>query len=293
MKKKLIAVAMTGALCAGSVLPALAATGGGTITTESGTDIYAGITLDDPDAKIKVEVPTLFAFVVNGTVATDNTAVKSAITLDAENDTTTSASILLPNVKVKVTTPSTSTAAPHNGKYSLQVVGDGNMKFTNYSTKYSDGADSVDNREGLSVSIIGSIKNEGTDQSRNYWRHVNNADLLGADTNGFKRYTLEIDEIKFSTANLDGSFEMGQPLVLAAPSLANNNLDTTTNFAIAGEIHEATFNVYVGGTRGQYNQVEESAKVGTIVWTVQAEEQTGAPTAPDRPFLPEQPPVQP
>lgn len=288
MKKRLIAVAMTGALCAGSVLPALAATGGGSTTTESGTDIYAGITIDDPDAKIKVEVPTLFAFVVNGTVdSNDNGVVKSQITLDDVNDNSpagTQAAILLPNVKVAVDVPQTG-----NSTYALQVVGDGNMKFTNYSTKHSDAAGAVNNREGLSVSILGSIRNEGTDRSRNYWRHVNNANTLAADTNGFKRYTLEIDGIKFSTANLDGSFEMGSLLVLDAPSLANNNLDTTTNFAIAGELHEATFNVYVGGQRSQYNQVEQSAKVGTIVWTVQAEDQSGQPTAPDRPFLPEQP----
>ncbi len=287
MKKRLIAVAMTGALCAGSVLPALAATGGGSTTTESGTDIYAGITIDDPDAKIKVEVPTLFAFVVNGTVDnTNNDAVKSQITLanqqgGAGNEV---AAILLPNVKVAVDVPQTG-----DPTYALQVVGDGNMKFTNYSTKHSDTAEAVNNREGLPVSILGSIRNEGTDRSRNYWRHVNNADTLAANTNGFKRYTLEIDGIKFSTANLDGSFEMASLLVLAAPSLANNNLDTTTNFAIAGELHEATFNVYVGGKRSQYNQVEQSAKVGTIVWTVQAEDQSGQPTAPNRPFLPEQP----
>lgn len=287
MKKRLIAVAMTGALCAGSVLPALAATGGGSTTTESGTDIYAGITIDDPDAKIKVEVPTLFAFVVNGTVDnTNNDAVKSQITLanqqgGAGNEV---AAILLPNVKVAVDVPQTG-----DPTYALQVVGDGNMKFTNYSTKHSDTAEAVNNREGLPVSILGSIRNEGTDRSRNYWRHVNNADTLAANTNGFKRYTLEIDGIKFSTANLDGSFEMASLLVLAAPSLANNNLNTTTNFAIAGELHEATFNVYVGGKRSQYNQVEQSAKVGTIVWTVQAEDQSGQPTAPNRPFLPEQP----
>ncbi len=290
MKKRLIAVAMTGALCAGSVLPALAATGGGSTTTESGTDIYAGITIDDPDAKIKVEVPTLFAFVVNGTVdsgAAANAAVKSQITLgDNSNETAT---ILLPNVKVKVNSPSTTTQAPHDGGYSLQVVGDGNMKFTNYSTKYNAGADSVENniasnREGLQVFISGSIANEGTDQSRNYWRHVNNADTLAGNTVGFKRYTLEIDGIKFNTVNSDGSCAMGTLLALDAPILTSN-LDTTTNFAIAGEVHEAKFNVHVGGQRGQYNQVEESAKVGTIVWTVQAEQQNGAPTAPDRDYL--------
>jgi len=288
MKKRLIAVAMTGALCAGSVLPALAATGGGSTTTASGTDIYAGITLDDPDAKIKVEVLTLFAFVVNGTVDTAATGVvKSQITLDNAGDTTTEAAILLPNVKVQVETPSTG-ATTTDGTYAVQVVGDGNMKFTNYSTKYSNAQGAVNQRMGLEVSVFGSIRNEGTNESRNYWEHVNNADDLAGNTTGFKKYTVEIDGLQFDTAELDGSFAMGTALVLPAPDLTNN-LDTTTNFAIVGAPHESTFNVHVGGQRNQYKQVEQSAKVGTIVWTVQAEDQTGGPTAPNQPYLPQQP----
>ena len=69
MKKRLLAVALTGVIGASMVIPAMAATSGGVAQSSAGsTDIIAGVMVDDEDMKLKVEVPTTFAFVVNGTV---------------------------------------------------------------------------------------------------------------------------------------------------------------------------------------------------------------------------------
>lgn len=277
MKRKLISVMATGILCASMVVPAMADTAGGAVPTLDGTDVYAGITLDDPDAKIKVEVPTLFAFVVNGSVNADTSAVESVIT-----NPDGPADILLPNIKVKVDTPSG--AAGDVGVYHLETEASGNWKFVNYSTKAGN---QVDNRDGLEVKISGSIKNEGTDVSRNYWTHVSNADTaaVSGQTAGFKKYTLAVNGEKFSTVNTDGSFAMANPITLAAPDLTAGGVDATTKYAKVGKELDTTFNVYVGGQKGQYNQVEESAKVGTIVWTIQAESQDGVKTAPNEDYL--------
>lgn len=277
MKKKLISVMATGILCASMVIPAMADTAGGAVPTLDGTDVYAGITLEDPDAKIKVEVPTLFAFVVNGSVTADTSAVESVITNPGGP-----ATILLPNIKVKVDKPSTT--AGNDGEYHLETEASGNWKFVNYSTKKGT---QVENRDGLEVKISGSIKNEGTDVSRNYWTHVSNADdaAVSGQTTGFKKYTLAVNGEKFSTVDTDGSFAMANPITLAAPDLTAGGVDATTKYAKVGKEIDTTFNVYVGGQRDQYNQVEESAKVGTIVWTIQAESQDGVKTAPNEDYL--------
>ena len=61
---------------------------------------------------------------------------------------------------------------------------------------------------------------------------------------------------------------------IGAPDVTSDNaanLDNTTKLAKAGNVEEVTFDVKVGGVRGDYNKVENSAKVGTINWTVVAQ----------------------
>lgn len=284
MKRKVITTMMACALSAAMVVPAFATTGD-VIPVANGTEVWAGIMLKDPDAKIKVEVPTLFAFVVNGTVDTTATGALEA------------GDILLPNVKVEVTTPSGT--AGTDPVYQIQTVGETAMKFTNYSTKKDDGnGAAATDRLGLEVKLQGSIKNEGDEKSRNYWTHVANAgdaSMQGEEV-GFKKYTLNVDGQAFDVAK-DGGFTMATPMTLAAPNLGKTasgytNLDTTTNLAISGETKVVPLDVKIGGQKKQYNQVEESAKVGTIVWTVSASvTDPTVTTAPDEDFLPSVPPT--
>ena len=280
MNRKTLSLVMAGILSASAVFPAFASgTSGGAVPTANGTEVWAGVTLWDEDAKIKVEVPTLFAFVVNGSVGTG--ASTAAITVD--ND-----ALLLPNMKVRVDTPSTTTAG---GEYSIQAVGDGVMQFTNYSTKADTSTSS--GRIGLDVTINGNIKNEGTPFSRNYWEHTVSVDADVTADAGFKKYNINIDGNNFDTP-ANGGLEMAAAIDLDAPiDIANSlNLDTTTGLAKTGVTKTVDFGVTVGGVRSMYTQVEQSAKVGTIVWTVSAEVEVPAGsdnvvTAPDEPFLEE------
>lgn len=290
MKKKLLTMAMAGVLSASMIIPAYAteadpptpepskATGteGEVVPYFDGTEVYAGIVINDLDARIKVEVPSLFAFVVNGTVDAD----EGSVSVEAENGT-----ILLPNMKVAVAKEENEDGSRD---YEIQTVGAGNLRFTNFSTRASkEDEEGVDGRIGLDVTLSGSIKNEGTAISRNNWEHVKNAEDLEADKDGFKKYTLEVKGQKFDKLSDDGGLMMAEALALPAPNLAETGLDPKTNLAQSGEDIDAEFNVYIGGQRGQYNQVEESAKVGTIVWTVSAaiENTEDVPTSPENPPL--------
>jgi len=249
MNRKALSLVLAGVLSASAVIPVFASgTSGGAVPTANGTEVWAGIVLEDIDARIKVEVPTLFAFVVNGVVGVDT----AAISVDE-------GSLLLPNVKVKVTDPTV-----NNGAYQIQTVGDGVMQFTNYSTKVDSG-----DRVGLEVFLNGNIKNEGTPTSRNYWEHV--ANVATGDVETFKKYNVSIDG-EFLDTPANGGLELANAIELDAPvGVESGNLDAVTKLAKTGTTKTVDFGVAVGGQRGQYKQVEESAKVGTIVWTISAD----------------------
>lgn len=283
MKKRFMTALLTGAMAASMVMPAMAAPGDlgvGAVPVSDGTEVWAGIVIDEAnmDAKIKVEVPTLFAFVVKGTTDAANTAGI------ADGD------LYLPNVKVHVTTPS----LPGGGDavYELQTVSEvteeGKLPFTNYST-YVDNGD----RTGLPVKINGNIKNEGDIASRNFWTHTASGGTTDVETD-FKHYNVSIDGHNFDTLAANGGLQMADAdaITLAAPDVnlggTGANIDAVTKYASIGETIYATFDVSVGGQKGQYKQVEESAKVGTIVWTVSAEitGEADVITAPDATYLP-------
>lgn len=258
MKKRLVSGLLACMVAASITIPAIA-NSGGTVPSAAGTEVWAGIVIEDLDPKIKVEVPTLFAFVVKGTIDADSGAV-----------TSTNGDIFLPNVKVEVTTPSTNGAG---AVYDLQTVGNmnlgGTLRFTNFSTYQA----TPEVRKGLEVKLNGNIRNEGDDASRKYWTHTVSDNTGVAD---FKKYNIILDGNNFDTVANDGLQMDGNGIGLAAPdtdpigdsSYSNLGAD---DYAIVGETHYALFDVLVGGERGQYRQVEESAKIGNIVWTVSAE----------------------
>ena len=118
---------------------------------------------------------------------------------------------------------------------------------------------------------------------------------------GFKQYTLSVksdkvvakgaansetgaeETVKFATAQDDGTLAMPKAIRVPAPD-ATAGVDKVTKYALAGAEADATFNVEVGGVRGNYTQVEESAKVGTVIWTIQTPTTEGYNTAPNRPY---------
>lgn len=312
MNKKVLSLVMAGAMAAGSVMPAFASqnTTGTVVPVANGTEVYAGVILTDDDARIKVTVPTLFAFVVNGTVESSKSTEAISVA---------GGSLLLPNVLVEVDQESSKLPdsvdgngkPDEGGKYSIQVRDDAVFQFENFSTRLGEEKTVADNggkytpREGLKVFIRGSIKNEGTPEERNYWTHVASSETT-KDKKNFKNYNLEVNGITFDGYTTDGSnrMEMKNSIALAAPDLVVTerwqtgdsskpaawaeyaNMDEDTKLANVGTVEPVTFNVSVGGERGQYKQVEESAKVGTIVWTVSADaSMDGVWTAPANDYL--------
>lgn len=269
--KKVLGTLTAAALCMSMTIPAMAATtnsGGEVVTVPGGTDVYAGVVVDDEtnaDARIRVTVPTVFAFVVNGTTASG--ANKDSVL------SSTDGTILLPNVKVNVLDPASGTS-----DYEISVEQNSTMTFTNYSTKEKTGG----GREGIPVNLTGSIENKGSDKDRNYWKHSANAQ-------GFKEFTLSLESQKFNKAAGTNTFAMANAVVLDAPDVSDAaNVDTTTKLAKSGAAKDLAFDVQVGGKRGQYHQIEQSAKVGTIVWTVGYEVDNATnpiPTAPGNEFL--------
>lgn len=300
MKKRLLAVALTGVIGASMVIPAMAAdevTSGGVKPVSAGsTDIIAGVVVDDEDMKLKVEVPTTFAFVVNGTV--DSSKKTQAVT--REND-----GLLLPNIKVKVDKPSEGST---QGEYHLEAGETENWKFTNYSTKLSDPSDTSSARQGLDVYVWGEIANEGTPQSRNYWTNVASVTDDDAD---FKKYALSVtsdavvtdetsaptatakEEVVFSKGTEDGNLAMAKKIYIPAPDVTAG-IDETTGYALIGSEVGAEFDVKVGGKRGNYTQIENSAKVGTVIWTIATPKitaPTGTKTAPNENYQSEATPT--
>ncbi len=279
MKKRLTTALLAGAMAASMVMPAMAAPGDlgvGAVPVTDGTEVWAGIVIDDPDAKIRVEVPTLFAFVVKGTTATTG----SGTGVNSDGD------IYLPNVKVKVTTPSTSGA---DAVYELQTEGsvteEGALPFTNYSTA-SNGSERI----GLEVKINGNIKNDGDAAFRKYWTHTTSGGTTAAQTN-FKHYNVKLNGNAFDTLAANGGLQLDDDdaITLAAPDVdlggSQANVDSVTKYATTGETTYATFDVSVGGELEQYKQVEESAKIGTIVWTVSTVIEADVDTAPNEDYL--------
>ena len=260
--------------------PSNVTSGGAVRASKGSTDIIAGVVVDDQDMKLKVEVPTTFAFVVNGTVTNGGS---DAVTVE-------NGGVLLPNIRIKVDKPSTET---ESGTYHLEVGELGNWKFTNYSTKLTEAGDA---REGLAVDVRGEIKNEGTPRSRNYWTHT--AAVTDAESD-FKKYTMSVtsdhvlmDEetgevgtarVDFNTGQTSGNLGMGQKIRIPAPD-ASAGIDEKTGYALTGREAGADFSVSVGGKRGNYTQIEQSAKIGTVIWTIETPRMPAANTAPNNAY---------
>lgn len=239
---------------------------GGTLPADQGTEVWAGVAVDAPDMRIKVTVPTLFAFVVNGTIDA------GAATAE-QNPTADNGGLLLPNVKVENAKMAGATAAAGDS-YDITTSGEETMLFENFSTQYNG-----TNYDGLEVKVTGTIRNEGTEASRNGWSHVGSkpSTTKGAD---YKKYQLTVTDLEGNggafVSRVDGSFAMEKPITLEAPNTLYDgtdygNLDTTTNLAATGAVVEAKFGVAVGGVRSDYNKIENSAKIGTISWDVSAD----------------------
>lgn len=219
-------------------------------------------------ARLSVTAPVSYGFAVVGTVEpADNARVSS------EDGT-----VLLSNVRVEVTRPSDTGAS--NGEYTITTVGLPQVPLRNYSTdvreEHMDEANPA--REGLPVEIRPYIVEEPefmlNDVAKlHYWKPI------GTDPTGdaalFKRYRMGIDGKWFDTPgkvtdgkDLFDAFFLDTNLALPAPPDVAGNGWNADGAAKVPSITAFDVDVQVGGTRNQYNQVEQSVKVGEIGWEI-------------------------
>ena len=246
------------------------------------TNIWVDAVEMDPDTNISVTIPMFFGFVVNGSVnTTDDTAVSVA-----------NGNLLLPNVKVKVTTAdgTDGAAAGTGAKYAIQVE-DTSFIFKNYSTTMAttdaDGNANRDTtiRQGLPVTLYGYIeKYSKIDSSgeEHYWKAVTEdptykAGVTTSENFNFKQYRICLGDNygnPFSKTEsgvedsskiwLENSIELEKPIQI-------QQNDSETGYSVVSFDKEVPFNVQVGGKISQYKNIEQSVKVGRITWYVQYE----------------------
>lgn len=220
------------------------------------------------EARLSVTVPVSYGFAVVGTVDTaDDKPVTSADGM-----------ILLSNVRVEVTDPSDPDKS--NGKYTITTTGNAQVTVNNYSTDVRIGNLGVPNppREGLPVEIKAYVV-ETPDTllevmtGQHYWKPIE-IDPTG-QPDLFKRYRMGVDGKYFDTPGTinDGkkdydAYFQGENLSLPAPPDVLENGWNASGIARVPAVTAFKVDVQVGGTRGQYHQVEQSVMVGKIGWEI-------------------------
>lgn len=218
-------------------------------------------------ARISVTLPTSYGFAVVGSVE------------DGDNGPVTSdnGKVLLSNVRVEVTEPST-LATP--GQYRINTVGLPQLSLENYSTdvRGEHAAEENPEREGLPVEVrpyiieIPEALLNGVTQTH-HWKPIE-IDPTG-DQTLFKRYRMGIGKKWLDTLGsviAEGktvpAYFMGGSLELPAPPDVPGNGWTAGGLAKAPSISAFDVDVQVGGVQNQYTQVEQSLKVGEIGWQI-------------------------
>lgn len=148
--RRIITLAAAGAVSAGLIMTAFGSQDTTQGSGEGATDVYAGVILENREARIRVQVPTVFAFVVNGTA---NEASQEPIS--EENG-----SLLLPGYRVRETGEAWPGHTVDREESSLY--------FANYSTAKADPAGEA--REGIAVTVLGTLEQQ--EESPNGWTYV-------------------------------------------------------------------------------------------------------------------------
>lgn len=228
------------------------------------TDVWIDVIKEPNQDRICVTVPLAYGFVVVGSSDPDNTTP-----ISEENG-----NILLPNVTVE---------KDAEGSYFLTY----NPRFPiqNYSTTVSAGDDGEEAvRTGLAVNLGAYMEAADTETIQppgagEPWTMIPGTPSDAVE--GVKKYRMGLEEHKFSQTEsgepagagaesywLDGS------IFLPAPADVETDGWTAAGTANQPSVTWVPVHVEVGGTEKDYTQTEESVKVGTIRWTVEAAEKS-------------------
>lgn len=237
-------------LCAGLFTTAALASG-------PATDVYLDAATPPSQAHISVTVPLNCGFAVVGDVDPSN-----ATPVSSQNG-----NLLLSNVRVEVLDPSS-----QQSDYEVQVTGSNQLLLRNYSTDVvEEGADTEEaKRYGLPVKINAYMEIPKNLAASYYWQPV--ATAPGTAQEDFKKYQMLLDGNAFDLADADGGkIHMTQQISLEAPPDVEGNGYTTGGSANVPSEKYLEVDARIGATAGQYRQVEQSVKVGKIVWVIEPE----------------------
>ncbi|MDR1764610.1 MAG: hypothetical protein LBR77_00645 [Lachnospiraceae bacterium] len=230
------------------------------------TDVWLDVIKENQFARISVMVPVAYGFAVNGSLNTTDT-----VTISVSNST-----LITSNIRITVDDHSSP-----NSSYTISVGADSNIAVYNYSTDVppSEQANADPNRVGLALNMgakmirpvdpLSSLSLSGIDVG--WWQFTELAPTPTAAD--FKKFRLSIDGHAFDqlisgTSGTPDVVGMNGTLALPAPPNLALNGWTADGIAIVPSITTFPVGVEVGGLNGQYHQVEESMKVGQIVWNV-------------------------
>lgn len=236
------------------------------------SNVWLDVVRTPTEARISVTVPLCYGFAVIGSV--DSGDIKP---VSVENG-----NLMLSNVKVVVSSPSDALpGASGESEFSIETIAAPAVPIENYSTDVRDESQEQEElkREGLPVSLSpymlaipeGEIPIIGKIQ--HHWKP--SASEPGDIKEDFKKFRMELDDKPFSVEEkltVEGDIldiiRLNGLIELAAPP------DVLTNgYTVAGTAHIPSktyprITIKVGGIQNQYRQVEESLKVGKIVWEI-------------------------
>ena len=236
------------------------------------SNVWISVTQVPSEARVSVTVPLAYGFVVKGSVDPGDT-----VPVKVEDG-----NLYVPNVKVHVSVPSGGSGP---AEYGLQTISESAIPIRNYSTDVREEHLEDENppREGLPVEvkpfIAGFDEDGGT---AHYWKAVGyDPTWNGTDpTTNFKEYQMQIDGVAFSepgqvtisyedaSTEVKDVFWYNGKIALDAPEDVLTNGYTAAGTANIPSETYIDVNVKVGGKQNEYNQVEESLKVGAIFWQV-------------------------
>lgn len=269
--RKTAGIAAAVICCSSIAMSALADTTAGSEPYADGpaSSLWLSVVELPSQARISVTIPTNYGFAVVGSVETG--AVGAVTSADGN--------ILLSNVRVKVTKPSGGNGAA-DGEYIITTEGLPQVPVENYSTDVREENLGEDNppREGLPVEVkpyVVEVPDMVLDNvtKQHYWKPVE-TDPTG-DRDLFKRYRIGLNgkwfdnkgSISDGKKNYDACFP-GENLSLAAPPDVQTNGWNASGTAKVPYRTYFDVDVQVGGVQNQYNQVEQSVKVGKIGWEI-------------------------
>ena len=236
---------------------------------ESGptSNVWLDVIQMPTQAQISVTVPLSYGFAVIGSV---NSNDKNPVSKENGN-------LLLPNVRVVVTTPSGTSGV--NAEYAIQTVSGSSIPIRNYSTDVREeyAEEAFLPREGLPVEVRPYMTwDDRYSALVHHWEPSLTDptwDGVSAEKDAkvnFKKFQMLLNDLPFSKKGQQNVIWLKDESAIAldAPPHVLDYGCTPAGTARIPSEQYISVQVRVGGMQNQYKQAEQSLKVGTIYWDV-------------------------